>query len=98
MRVIPPPRGGTADPGRIKLIRDFAAWTFLKVVGSAILIFVIARVAIPDLVDAHNDLLAWLAVACGVAIPIIVGWLAVSLYLSIVRFRRRHSTFKGHGS
>lgn len=68
---------------------SFALWTCVKVVVAAILVFILARIVIPDLVDAHDTTLLLAAIACGVvAIAIVVG-AAVSIRRSYLRLRSR---------
>ena len=73
-----------ASPAR----NNFALWTGAKVVVAAVLVFVLARIAIPDLVNAHDTPLLLLAVALGFVTLGIVGWTVVSIRRS---YRRLHS-------
>lgn len=57
----------------------FALWTSVKVIVAAVLVFVLARIAIPDLVNAHNTALLMVAVVLGFATAGIVVWTVLSV-------------------
>lgn len=76
------------SPSRSKAAGGFALWTCVKVVVAAILVFILARIVIPDLVDAHDTALLLLAVVCGVLALVIVIGAAVSIRRSYLRLRR----------
>ena len=62
---------------RVRLLRDYAASTFLKIAAAALVLFLILRVAAPWLVDLHQTLALWLAGALLVACPLVLlyaGW------------------------
>lgn len=80
---------------RYESVSGFAAWTFVKIAAAAIAVFVIVRIAIPDLINAHRTPYLWLAVACGLLVPIIIGWAAASVWRGIGRFRRRNLLIPG---
>jgi hypothetical protein len=69
-------------------MRAFTAWTILKVFCALAVLFVVFRIAIPYLIDAHDDALALAAVALGLATLAGVGWFGFSIWLSVTRFRR----------
>lgn len=65
---------------RVRLLRDYAATTFLQLAASALLLFLILRVAAPWLVDLHQTLALWLAGGLLLACPLVLlyaGWLLV---------------------
>jgi hypothetical protein len=66
----------------------FALWTGVKVVVAAVLVFILARIAIPDLVNAHNTALLIVAIVLGVVTLGIVIWTVISIRQS---YRRLHS-------
>jgi protein-S-isoprenylcysteine O-methyltransferase Ste14 len=66
----------------------FALWTGVKIVVAAIVLFVLVRIAIPDLVDAHNTPLLLLAIVCGFLAAAIAIWTAVSIWRAWRRLRR----------
>jgi uncharacterized membrane protein YdbT with pleckstrin-like domain len=57
----------------------FALWASAKTVIATIVVFVIARIAIPDLVNAHNTPLLLLAVLLAFAVLAIVAWTLLSI-------------------
>jgi hypothetical protein len=69
----------------------FIAWTALKTALAAAAIFVLAWIAVPDLVNRHNTALLFVAIACALAALAIAVWLALTLRADIARFRRRPS-------
>jgi len=73
---------------RISAMRAFVAWTALKVVAALLAIWLVVRIAIPYLVDAHDDALAIAALALGLVTLLGAGWFAFTLWLDIRRFRR----------
>jgi hypothetical protein len=77
------------SPSRSKAASgSFALWTCVKVVVAATLVFVLARIVIPDLVDAHDTTRLILAIACGVLAIAIVVAAAISIRRSYRRLRR----------
>jgi hypothetical protein len=76
---------------RIRALQAFVAWTSLKVIAGLLVIFVIVRIAIPYLVNAHSDAMALAALALGVATLVGAGWFGFSLWLSVTRFRQSRS-------
>ena len=68
---------------------SFALRTSVKVVVAAIAIFLLVRIVIPDLVDAHNTPLLLLAILCGFVAAAIAIWTAVSIRRD---WRRRPGT------
>jgi hypothetical protein len=91
----PSSRSDAVEEDRIKLIRDFAILSFLQAAALAIGVFVLWRIVIPDLVDAHDDSLDIVAIVCGLAIPVIVGWAGFGFYLGLRRLRRRLALIQG---
>ncbi len=67
---------------------SFALWTSVKIVVAAVAIFVLGRIVIPNLVNAHNTLLLLLAIGCGVAALAIAIWTAVSIRQAWRRLKR----------
>ena len=65
----------------------FALWTSVKVIVAAVLVFVLARIAIPDLVNAHNTPLLLVAVVLGFATAGIVVWTTLSIRRSYRRLQ-----------
>ena len=62
---------------RVRLLRDYAAVTFLKIAAAFTALFVILRVAAPWLVDLHQTVALWLAGALVLACPLVLiyaGW------------------------
>ncbi len=62
---------------RVRLLRDYAASTFLKIAAAALLLFLILRVAAPWLVDLHQTLALCLAGVLLAACPLVLlyaGW------------------------
>ena len=57
----------------------FALWTSVKVIVAAVLVFLLARIAIPDLVNAHNTALLMAAVVLGFATIGIIVWTTLSV-------------------
>jgi hypothetical protein len=66
----------------------FALWTSVKIVVAAVLVFLLARIAIPDLVNAHDTPLLLLAVVLGFITLGIVIWTVLSIRRS---YRRLHA-------
>ena len=66
----------------------FALWTGVKIVVAAIVLFVLVRIAIPDLVDAHNTPLLLLAIVLGFLAAATAIWTAVSIWRAWRRLRR----------
>jgi hypothetical protein len=65
----------------------FALWTSVKVVVAAVLVFILARIAIPDLVNAHNTPLLMLALLLGALTLGIVVWTVLSVRAGYRRLR-----------
>jgi|GEM_PF-4823069 hypothetical protein len=91
----PSAKSEAAEENRIKLIRNFALLSFIQAAALAIGVFVLWRIVIPDLVDAHDDTLGILAIVCALAIPAIVGWAGFAFYLGLRRLRRRLALIQG---
>jgi hypothetical protein len=60
----------------------------VKLVGAAVLVFVLARIVIPDLVNAHDTPLLLLAILCGALAIGVVVWTAVSIWRAYQSRRR----------
>ncbi|MGA0603093.1 hypothetical protein ACO2Q3_20465 [Caulobacter sp. KR2-114] len=86
------------DQARIKAVRSFAAGLFVRIAVALAALFVVIRIAIPYMVDAHNDVLFLGAVALGLASLFAAGWLGLSLWLSVTRFRRSLNGLEGPSS
>lgn len=78
--------------------RAFAAWTALKAAAALAALFVVVRIAIPYLIDAHDDAMLLAAVVLGIASALGAGWLAIWLWLSIARFRKTLTNHEGSAS
>jgi hypothetical protein len=65
----------------------FALWTGVKVIGATVLVFILARIAIPDLVNAHNTPLLMLALLLGVVTLGVVVWTVLSIRAGYRRLR-----------
>jgi protein-S-isoprenylcysteine O-methyltransferase Ste14 len=70
---------------------NFALWTSVKVVVALVVVFVLARLVIPNLVNAHNTPLLLLAIACGVLAIAVAAWTALSIWRDWRRVRRAGS-------
>lgn len=79
---------GEPPDKQVRRVRRFVTWTFLKLVTAAGVLFGLVRVAIPNLVNAHDDALGALALLSAIAAPVVLGWTGVSLFLSTRRFLR----------
>ena len=66
----------------------FALWTSVKLVLAATAIFVLVRIVIPNLVNAHDTPLLMLAIVCGVLSLAIAAWTAVSIRRAYGRLKR----------
>jgi hypothetical protein len=66
---------------------DFALWTGVKVVAAAVVVFVLLRIVVPDLVNAHNTPRLVLAIACGVLALAVVTWTVLSVRRSYRRLK-----------
>ncbi len=86
------------DPMRIKAVRTFAAGLFLRIVAALVVLFVVVRIAIPYMIDAHDTALLIGAVLLGLASLFAAGWLGLSLWLSVSRFRRSLNGLEGPSS
>jgi hypothetical protein len=60
----------------------------VKIVVAAVAIFVLVRIVIPNLVNAHNTALLLLAIVCGVAALGIAIWTALSVRQAWRRLKR----------
>ena len=80
---------------RNRALRAFVVRTALKVVPALVALFVVFWIAIPNMIDAHDDVLLWAAVALGIVSLLAAGWLAVTVWLSIVRFRETPLNLEG---
>lgn len=65
----------------------FALWTSVKVIVAVVLVFILARIAIPDLVNAHNTPLLMLALLLGVVTLGIIAWTVLSIRAGYQRLR-----------
>ncbi len=91
----PSSKSEAAIENRIKLIRDFVILRFIQAAVLAIGVFVLWRIIIPDLVDAHDNTLGIVAIVCGLAIPAVLGWAGFGFYLGLRRLRRRLALMQG---
>ena len=66
----------------------FALWTSVKVVAALVAIWVLMRIVIPNLVNAHNTPLLLVAILCGVAAIAIAIWTTFSVWRAWRRLRR----------
>lgn len=72
-----------------KRARDaFVLWTIGKTAAALIVLFVLVGIAIPDLVDAHNTVLLFVAIAVGFAALAIAVFTTISIWRSYRRLRR----------
>jgi hypothetical protein len=69
--------------------RNFALWTTVKVIVAAIVVFILARILIPNLVNAHDTALLIVAVALGFVTVGVIAWTILSIRNS---YRRLHRT------
>ncbi len=67
----------------------FALWTGVKLAFAATAIFVLVRIVIPNLVNAHDTPLLMLAIVCGLLALAIAVWTAVSIWRAYGRLKRR---------
>jgi hypothetical protein len=67
---------------------SFALWTSVKIVVAVVAVFILARIVIPNLVNAHNTALLLLAIGCGVAALGIAIWTALSIRRAYRRLKR----------
>jgi len=74
------------DDSKIKALRNFVSWTFVKGAISLIIIAVLARVVIPDCINARDDMLTGVPVVGMIAVPVVALWFFVSFYLGIRKF------------
>jgi protein-S-isoprenylcysteine O-methyltransferase Ste14 len=70
---------------------NFALWTSVKIVVALVVVFVLARIVIPNLVNAHNTPLLLLAIAFGALAFAIAAWTAISVWRAWRRVRRAGS-------
>ena len=77
---------------RVRLLRDYAASTFLKIAAAALVLFLILRVAAPWLVDLHRTPALWLAGALLLACPLVLLYGAWTLWAD---HRRLKATLAG---
>jgi len=70
---------------------NFALWTSVKIVVALVAIFVLARLVIPNLVNAHDTPLLLLAIACGALAFAIAACTAISIWRAWRRARRTGS-------
>ncbi len=66
-----------------------ATWLVLKVLAVIAALFVLLRLASPNLMTTHNDILFWLGVACWPAAVILVLWSGVWVARDVRALRRR---------
>jgi protein-S-isoprenylcysteine O-methyltransferase Ste14 len=66
----------------------FALWTSAKIVAALIVLFGLVRIAIPDLINAHDTALLMLAIVLGFAAIGVALWTGVSVWRSYRRLRR----------
>lgn len=86
------------DPARIKAVRTFTTGLCIRIIAAMVVLFVVVRIAIPYMVDAHDDALFVGAVVLGLASLFAAGWLGLSLWLSVSRFRRSLNGLEGPSS
>jgi hypothetical protein len=67
---------------------SFALWTSAKIVVALIVLFILVRIAIPDLVNAHDTALLLVAVVLGFVALGFALWTGVSIWRSYRRLRR----------
>ena len=66
----------------------FALWTSVKVAVALAAVFILVRIVIPNLVNAHDTPLLLVAILCGLAAIAIAIWTAVSVWRAWRRLRR----------
>jgi uncharacterized integral membrane protein len=66
-----------------------ATWLVLKVLAVIAALFVLLRLASPNLMTAHNDILFWIGVACWPAAVLLVIWSGVWIARDVRALRRR---------
>ncbi len=66
----------------------FVLWTSAKIVAALIVLFALVRIAIPDLVNAHDTALLLLAVVLGVVALGVALWTGISIWRGYRRLRR----------
>jgi hypothetical protein len=66
-----------------------ATWLVLKVLAVAAAVFVLLRLAAPNLMNTHNDVLFWLGVLCWPAAGLLVLWAGAWIARDIAALRRR---------
>ncbi len=79
----------SAPDRRVRMLRDYAALTFLRIAAAAFALFLILRVAAPWLVDLHQTLALGLAGVLLLACPLIVIYAGWTLWEDRRRLRER---------
>ena len=74
------------DDNKIKTLRNFLSWTFIRGAISLIIIGVLARVVIPDCINARDDMLTGVAVVGMIVVPVVALWFLVSFFIDIRKF------------
>ena len=74
---------------RVRLLRDHAAATFLKIVATALVLFAILRIAAPWLVDMHRTAALWLAVLLLCTCPLVVLYAGWALWAGHLRLKAK---------
>lgn len=72
---------------RARRLRGYAIRAFLQVAATALILFVILRVAAPALVSRHDDLSLWLAGALLLACPLVLIQATYSIWTGWRRFK-----------
>ena len=80
--------GGAVRRATRKARDAFVLWTIGKTAAALIVLFVLVGIAIPDLVDAHNTVLLFAAIAVGFVALGIAGYTIVSIRRSYRRLQR----------
>ena len=66
----------------------FALWTSVKLALAATAIFVLVRIVIPNLVNAHDTPLLMLAIGCALIALAIAAWTGISILRAYRRLKR----------
>jgi hypothetical protein len=74
---------------RVRLLRDYAASTFLQIAAAALLLFLILRVAAPWLVDLHSTAALVIAAALLLACPLVLIYAGWALWASRRRLKAK---------
>ena len=79
----------------IRTIRNFVVVTVLRVVGLLIALLVLARIFIPWLVNAHNDLYLGVAILLGIVTLLLMIVVGMQLVLDFRRFPAKFHEAEG---